>query len=430
LANRQADSLSRIRERGEITVITTRNPHGFYIYRGEARGFEHDLAKAFADYLGVDLKVETFGHEDLIEALNEGRGDFVAAGIAMTPSRKRRVEFSRRYLSIQQRVVLHKDNRAIRRLKDLSAKTIHVRKGTSYEERLHELQQGGIDITVRLHNDTTTEELIKRVAKRKIELTIADSNVALLNRHYYPDVEVGIPIGEPRSLAWAVKRGERTLLSAINEFFERIRRDGTFDQIYKFYYGNTESFDRFDVKKFHERIRSRLPRFERTIRAAAREYGFDWRLIAAVIYQESHFDPEATSQRGVRGLMQLTALTAKEVGVTDRLDPEQSIMGGVKYLKNLYQQYDEAQGLDRMLIALASYNVGPRHVSNAQRIARERGLEPDKWSSLEQTLPLLCYEDYLKINKNGYCRGVEPVRYVNRILLYFDILRRQAVAET
>jgi membrane-bound lytic murein transglycosylase F len=126
--------------------------------------------------------------------------------------------------------------------------------------------------------------------------------------------------------------------------------------------------------------------------------------------------------------MQLTGLTAKEMGVTNRLDPHQSIMGGVKYLKKLYQRYDEAQDLDRMLITLASYNVGPRHVSDAQRIARKKSLAPYKWSSLEKTLPLLCYEKYMKMSKFGYCRGTEPVRYVDRILLYYDILKRQTTS--
>ncbi len=193
------------------------------------------------------------------------------------------------------------------------------------------------------------------------------------------------------------------------------------------YYGKVDVFDRFDLKKFHQRIKTRLPKYETTIKEAATKYDFDWRLIAATIYQESHFNPKARSHRGVRGLMQLTKQTAQEVGVSNRLDPEQSIMGGVRYLKKLYGRYDKIQGFDRMLITLASYNVGPSHVARAQRIALKKGLDPHKWSSLEQTLPLLCYERYIKMSKSGYCRGTEPVRYVNRILTYYDILKRQAI---
>jgi len=337
------------------------------------------------------------------------------------------VDFSDEYLSIQQRVIVHEDNHTIKNLADLNGKIIHARKATSYEERLSELQRKGLDLTVKLHDDVPTEELIRRVADKEIEVTVADSIIAELNRRYYPNIKIGIPIEEPQSLGWAVKKKDKALLSAINTFFDKTKTDGTFDDIYRDYYANVQIFDRFDLKKFHQRINTRLPKYETTIKKAAKQYGFDWRLIAAIIYQESHFDPRARSHRGVRGLMQITKPTAQEMGVTNRLDPEQSVMGGVRYLRKLYQRYDEAQGFDRTLITLASYNVGPRHIASAQRIAREKGLDPHKWSSLEQTLPLLCYEKYIRMSKHGYCRGSEPVRYVNRILTYFDILRRQAV---
>ena len=420
-------SLHRIYKTKKITVITRNNAHCYYTYRDEPMGFEYNLAKAFAYYLGVELTVETFPWADMIKALNKGQGDFIAASTTITPSRKRMVDFSDEYLSIQQRVIVHEDNHTIKNLAALNGKIIHARKATSYEERLFELQRKGLDLTVKLHDDVPTEELIRRVADKEIEVTVADSIIAELSRRYYPNIKIGIPIDEPQSLGWAVRKKDKALLSAINTFFGKIKTDGTFDDIYRDYYANVQIFDRFDLKKFHQRINTRLPKYETIIKKAAKQYGFDWRLIAAIIYQESHFNPRARSHRGVRGLMQITKPTAQEMGVTNRLDPEQSVMGGVRYLRKLYQRYDEAQGFDRTLITLASYNVGPRHIASAQRIAREKGLDPHKWSSLEQTLPLLCYEKYIRMSKHGYCRGSEPVRYVNRILTYFDILRRQAV---
>ncbi len=427
---RLEDRLDRIRRTGQIIVLTREAPRCFYTHGGVAMGFEYELAKAFAEHLGVDLEVKTLRWGDMIQALNQERGDFAAAGIVVDPFRQKLVDFSRGYLSIQPRVVIHKDDPGVRAVEDLSGRTIHVRKRSSHEQRLHELREGGLDITLALHEGVPAEELIRRVAEQEIAMTVADSDLAFLNRRYYPDIEVGIPLEEPQPMAWAVKKGEKRLLHVINTFLDTVKANGTFHRIHKTYYGNSQAFDRFDIKKFHERIRTRLPRYEKTIKRAATAYGFDWRLIAAVIYQESQFDPQARSHRGVRGLMQLTDLTAKEVGVTDRLNPEQSIMGGVKYLRKLYRRYDEAKGFDRMLITLASYNVGHRHIRNAQRIARQEGLKPYQWSSLEKTLPLLCREDYLKTNKFGYCRGREPVHYVNRILLFFDILRRQAIGET
>jgi membrane-bound lytic murein transglycosylase F len=424
------DGLRRIEEKARITLITKNNGHCFYTYGGESMGFEHDLAKAFADHLGVNLRVRTPRAREMVEALNMGEGDFIAANMTVTPSRKEHVDFSDEYLSVQQRVVLHRNNYTVRRLEDLNGKTIHVRKGTPYEERLYELRDQGIDFTLRRHYDTPVEELIRRVATKRIEITIADSNIALLNRRYYPDIRIGCPVEDPQSVAWAVRKGERALLAEINSFFDVIRANGTFQRIYETYYRNVEIFDRFDVKKFHERIRTRLPKYEAIIRRAADKYGFDWRLIAAVVYQESHFDPNARSHRGAKGLMQLTKTTAEEMSVTDRLDPEQSIMGGVKYLNKLYGRYKTAEGSDRLLITLASYNVGPRQISNAQSIAQRKGLNPYEWSSLEEALPLLCRERYVRRGKLGDCRGNEPVRYVNRILLYFDILRKQGVTQT
>ena len=421
------DSLQKIRKSKQITVITRSNAHCYYIYREQPMGFEYDLAKAFADHLGVTLKVKTFPWAHMIKALNEGRGDFIAASKTITASRKELVDFSRGYLTIQQRVIVHENNHTIEDVADLSGKTVHVRRATSYEERLSELRQQGLDLTVKVHDDVPTEELIRQVADKEIEVTVADSNIAQLNLRYYPTVRIGVPIEETQSLGWAVKKGDRSLLKAINGFFKKVKSDGTFDDIYRDYYGNEQVFDRFDLKKFHQRIKTRLPTYQPIIKEAATMHGFDWRLIAAVTYQESHFNPGAKSHRGVRGLMQLTQPTAKEMGVTNRLDPYQSIMGGVKYLKRLYRRYDKAEDPDRTFIALASYNVGPRHILSAQTIAQKRGFDPNKWSSLEQTLPQLCYEDYIMQSKHGYCRGTEPVRYVNRIRTYYDILRRQTL---
>jgi membrane-bound lytic murein transglycosylase F len=425
-AGREKDRLTTIQQTGKITVITRNNGHCYYTYRGKLMGFEYDLAEAFARYLGVELHVKTAPWGNLMEAVDKGKGDFIAASLTITPSRKKKVDFSNSYLSIQQRVIVHKDNHTIKDLADLDGKIIHARKATSYEERLCELQKAGLGLTIKLHDDVPTEELIRQVAEKEIEVTIADSNIALLNRRYYPDIKIGIPIEEPQSLGWAVKKGEKALLTAINDFFATTKADGMFEDIYRSYYSNVEIFDRFDLKKFHQRVTTRLPKYEAIIKRAAKQYGFDWRLIAALAYQESHFRPRARSHRGVRGLMQLTLQTAREMGVTNRLDPEQSIMGGVRYLSKLYQRYDKVQGFDRMLITLASYNVGPRHIESAQRIAQKNGLDPHKWHSLEKTLPLLCYERYIRMGKYGYCRGTEPVRYVNRILTYFDILRSQA----
>ena len=420
--------LEEIKESGKITVITRNNAHCYYTYRDKPMGFEYDLAKAFSDYLGVSLNVVTSHWEKLFDVLNTGGGDFIAASLTITPSREKIVDFSSEYLSIQQQAVIHAGNNEIRKLEDLKGKIIHVRRGTSYEERLNELKGEGLDITIQLHEDTPTEELIRMVAEKEIEVTIADSNVAFLNRRYYPDVKIAFPIEEQQSLAWAIKKREAGLQRAINEFFKKIKDDGTFAKIYNKYYSNVEIFDYVDLKKYHRRLETRLPKYKEIIKSAAEKHGFDWRLIAAMVYQESHFNPRAKSHTGVRGMMQLTLDTAKDMGIKNRLDPKQSITGGVKYLKRLYQRYDDVKDPDRVLIALASYNVGHGHIVDAQNLAKEKNLDPHSWNSLQEVLPLLRYRKYYKKTKNGYCRGTEPVRYVNRIMSYYEILKREAIS--
>lgn len=422
------DSLDRIKESGEITVLTQNNAHCSYTYREKPMGFEYDLAEAFSRYLGVKLKVLTPPWEKLIEELKKGKGDFIAAGMTITPSRRKEVKFSDGYLRIQQKAIIHKNHPLIEKLEDLIGKTIHVRQGTTYAERLAELKDDGLDIHIKLYEDVPTEELIMMVAQREIGVTVADSNIALLNRRYYPDMVISLPIEEPQLLGWAVNKGEKSLQKKINDFFEKIKKDGTFEKIYEKYYANVEIFDYLDLKKYHKRLDTRLPKYEKIIKKAAKKYNFDWRLIAAMIYQESHFDPDATSFTGVEGLMQLTLDTALEMGIKDRNDPEQSIMGGVAYLNMLYKKYDEAMHPDRLLIALASYNVGRGHILDAQGIAKERNLNPNSWAALKDILPLLRYSRHYKKTKYGYCRGTEPVRYVNRILTYYDILKREGIS--
>ncbi|MES0362343.1 MAG: membrane-bound lytic murein transglycosylase MltF [Desulfobacteria bacterium] len=421
-------ALERILESGTITVITRNNAHCYYTYRDQDMGFEYDLAKAFADFLGVELKVKVSESWDrLLPSLDKGDGEFVAASMTIIPSRLKFVDFSKEYLPVKQMVITHKKNTTIKVIKDLEGRAVHVRKETSYEERLRTLKQGGLDIRIKAHRDVLTEELIEAVAEGEVEVTIADSNVALLNRRYYPDIRIAFPIEKPQSLGWAVKRGEKALLNKINEFFEATQEDGTFKGIYNRYFARAETFDHLDIRRFHERIETRLPMYEKAIKQAADLYGFDWRLVAALIYQESQFSPWAKSFSGVRGLMQLTLPTAQEMGVNNRLNPKESIMGGVRYLRQLHDLYDKAPEPDRTLIALAAYNVGKGHVLDARRLASRRSLDPNKWSSLAKTLPLLRQRKYYKNSRFGYCRGREPVFHVQNILTYYDILKREAI---
>ncbi len=421
------DHVDRILEAGCLRLITANNPHCYYIYRDTPMGFEHDLAQAFACSLGVRLDVVVPGWGDIIGALSRDEGDLIGASLTVTAARQEVLDFSEPYLLIRQHVVTHKDDFHIRKVADLNGRDVHVREGTSYHERLLELKALGFDVGIVLHKDVPTDELIRRVARGKIDITVADTNIALLSRRYYPRVRIAFPVSEVQSIAWAVRKGDRALTDRLNAFLAGIRSDGTFGRLYQRYYANVQTFDYFDLRKFHKRIDRHLPVYETIIRREAQKYELDWSLIAAVIYQESHFDPESQSHAGAVGLMQLTERTAAEMGVDDPLDPQQSIRGGVRYLRTMYDRFDDVEESDRVKFALASYNIGYGHVRDAQEIARSEGLDALRWSAVERALPLLRRREYYEHTEYGYARGTEPVRYVQRILLYYDILKRKAV---
>ena len=421
-------TLHKILKTGEITVITRNTPHCYYIYRDEPMGFEYELLNAFAEYLNVRLNLKLADNwGEMISALKNGSCALIAAGMTITSNRKEQVAFSNGYMQIQQHIITHRNGVKIKNLNDLVGKTIHVRTATSYQERLQELQNQGINFAIELHDDLPAEELIQRVAEGEIDLTVADSNVALLNQRHYPAAIMASPINDAEHLGWAVHPQANQLMKKINAFFKTIKENGKFQEIYDEYYGEIGEVDFVDLRKFHRRIKTHLSRYSPFIKVAAKKHGFDWRLIAAQIYQESHFNPWAKSRSGARGLMQLLPSTARSLGVNDIHNPVENINAGVRYLKKLYEHFDSVEGDDRLLIAIAAYNIGQGHIYDARKLAIQKNLDPNLWESLEETLPLLRYQKYYKKSKYGYCRGTEPVRYIKQIMIYYDILKRQGI---
>ncbi len=420
-------TLFRVKKTGTLRMITAVNVNSYDLYQGKPIGFEYEMAKAFADYLHVRLAVVTPGWNRIYQFLEQDRGDFVAAGPGVIQKTTALRTISNSYMTVQQKLIHHKLLYEVPDLGALTGKTIHVRRGTTYQTRLEQIKASGVDISIVLHDNTPTEELIQMVADRKIKYTVADVTIARLNRRYHPDITIGLDISQKRPLGWAVRANDPEFLKTVNTFLADVKTRGVQQKIFKKYYSNVEAFDYYDVKKFHQRIDTRLPDFQALIQRECRKYGFDWRLIAAVIYQESHFNPWATSRTGVRGLMQVTADTAKEMGIRNRLHPEQSLKAGIQYLNKLYQRFDDIHDhYQRLLFALASYNVGYGHVRDAQSLAQKHGWNKNRWATLEKTLPMLTQVRHYRTLPHGYARGWEPVHYVKRILTYYDILRQKA----
>jgi membrane-bound lytic murein transglycosylase F len=419
-------TLQKIKQTGVITVATRNSAHCYYLYRDQPMGFEYELAKAFAEYLGVRLQIKIVDKwSDMVAALSDGSAAFIAASMPITSKRQTQVAFSDGYMEVAQNIITHRKNTGIKEAADLSGKTIDVRKGTVYQQRLVELKKQGINLAIRLHDDLPVEELIQKVADGQIDFTIANSNIISINRRNFPGVVSTGSINDGMQLAWAVYPKSKKLLEQINAFLRMINKSGKFDEIYNKYYGDIDDFDYVDLEAFHRRVKNKLSRYSPFIKAAAKKHGFDWRLIAAQIYQESHLNPWAKSQAGARGLMQILPSTAKDLGIGDLFDPVQNINAGVQHLKDLYDHFDQAHGEDRLLIALAAYNIGQGHINDARNLAKKKGLDPDKWVSLSKTLPLLQYRKYFMNTQYGFCRGTEPIRYIKQILIYYDVLKRQ-----
>jgi membrane-bound lytic murein transglycosylase F len=419
-------SLEKIVKSGTIRLLTDNNATSYYIYRSEPMGFEYELAQKFADYLGVELQIITPGWSELIPSLRKGRGDFIGSGMTITDAREEVIDFSDPYLSVQQRIIHHKRIYGPDDPEDLSGLEIHVRRHTSYHSRLEVLKEQGVDVDIVLYHNTATEELIRMVAEGDIDFTVADSNIALLNRRYFPEIDIGMAIAEEEDLGWAVAQGNKELLEKMNMFFQEMEEKGELAKLYERYYGAVESFDYFDLKMFHERIETRLPKYISTIKEESKKLDFDWRLVAALVYQESHFNPRARSYTGVRGLMQVTLETAREMGIDNRLDPSQSLRAGIQYLHKLYLRFDDITNKEeRLYFAIASYNIGYGHVRDAQKLAKQKGLDPHKWSSMKLVLPDLTKRKYYKKTRYGYARGREAVTYVERIRTYYDILKQK-----
>ncbi len=419
-------ALKRIKKTGILRLITDNAINSYYYYNGQPTGFEYELAIAFADFLNVELDVVVPGWNNMFPCLEQGKGDFIASGLVITREGLEKVNFSIPYMTIRQHIIHHKQNSGAENIEELKSRTIHVNRGTSYHSRLSELKKSGVPLNYILYDNVSTEELIRMVHDKEIKYTVAANTIALMSRRYYPDIRIGISIQEKESLAWAVSKKDPEMLEQVNKFFLYAVETGILKRISDKYFSNIKDPDPLDLKKFHQSIETKLPAYKQLIYKEAMKYGLDWKLIAAIVYQESQFDPDATSLNNVKGLMQVTSVAAEELGIADSLRPSTSIKAGIQYFDKMIKKFDYLENdYDKTLFALASYNVGYGHVIDALQITKDMGLDPTKWQNLKKTLPLLSKSNYYTKARYGYTRGWESVQYVERILTYYDILKQK-----
>jgi len=429
-----ANGIEHTAERDEnvITFVTLNSPSTYFINSDkEYAGLEYDLAKAFAKFLETDKEIQFLvadSIEEVIATIINGKADIAASDLTVTNARKQLINFSIPYHDIQQQVVYNrkvtrKPAKSINGLVD--AQTV-VPASSSFVERLKQYQKEQPELNWESREDTHSEILLEDVAKGSIQYTVADSHLVSVLKNYFPDLRVAFSLGKPEKIAWGFsKTTDPALLVKANAFFSHIQSTGKLRNLIDRYHGNTNRLKPVDIKAFLTRSRSRLPQYKKLFKEAQETTDLDWRLLASLSYQESHWDTYSTSPTKVRGLMMLTEATSDRMGVTDRLDPKQSIPAGAKYLNLMIEKFPaRIPEPDRTYMALASYNVGYAHVEDGRVLAQRLGLNPDSWVDVKKALIKLREPKYYSKAKYGYCRCTQPIIYVESIRSYYNIMTR------
>ncbi len=426
--------LAEIRQRGKLIAITGYNSLSYFIYKGKPMGYDYELLKLFADDLGVDLElVVVHDLDSIFYYLNNGLGDIIAYGLDVTKEGRKKAKFTIPFTEVHQVLVQRKpynfnemkseelEEMLIRDMVDLSNKQVHVRVGSAQFDRMFKVIEetnAEIDI-VPVRGEVTADDLVRMVAEKEIDFTVVDENVALLGSTYYPDIDVNTFVSGPQGIAWAVRKNSPELLHAMNEWILKTRKSLEYNMIYKKYFKSKKQITAWARSDYFSASGGRISEYDDIIRRYARRIGWDWRLLVALIYEESGFDPLSCSWAGAEGLMQLMPFTGLRFGVYDLADPEQNIRAGTAYLHWLDHYWSEIDSTERIKFILASYNAGETHVRDAVRLAEKYHADPCTWKgNVEQYMKLKSRPKYYndEVATGGYCRGEAVVNYVNEVL--------------
>ena len=418
--------LEQVLEIGELRVVSRDSPTSYTIGPKGPTGPEYDLAKAFADELGVELVIDAVESvSEILPKLLSGDAHMAAAGLSITESRREHLHFGHPYKSVNVHLVYKLGDGKPRSIDDVLDRSIEVVASSSHVDLLSSLKTAYPELTWTENADVEFADLLAKVAMDEIDLTVADSPDFNIQRHFYPNLRVALDleIGDPIAWAFPKETGD-SLLARADEFLIQSQRNGLVAKVQDRHFGHTKKFDYVGTRNFIRHYESRLPRYRAMFEQAGAQWGVDWRLLAAIGYQESHWRAQAVSPTGVRGIMMLTEATADYLDIEDRVDPESSIFGGARYfVRQTERVADTVTEPDRTWMALAAYNVGFNHLKSARMIVEWQGGNPDSWIDLRKVLPLLAQRKWYSRLPTGYARGWEPVLYVNNIRAYYNILK-------
>ena len=418
--------LDQVLDTGELRVVTRNSPTSYTISPDGPTGPEYDLVQAFADELGVALVIQSVESvSEILPLLLSGDAHMAAAGLSVTESRREFLHFGHPYESVDVHLIYKLGTGRPRSIDDALDRSLEVVASSSHVDLLESIQESYPELTWTENADVEFADLLTKVAMGEVDLTVADSPDFNIQRHFYPDLRVAIDLQIDDKIAWAFPKGSGdSLLAAADEFLIKSDREGLLARVHDRYYGHTKKYDYVGTRNFIRHYESRLPRYRAWFEQAGADWDVDWRLLAAIGYQESHWRSQAVSPTGVRGLMMLTEATADYLGIDDRTDPKMSIMGGAQYYARQTERVADTVGEpDRTWMALAAYNVGFNHIKDARMIVEWQGGDPDNWIDISGALPLLAQRKWYSQVPYGYARGWEPVLYVNNIRAYYNILR-------
>jgi membrane-bound lytic murein transglycosylase F len=423
--SRMPGTLEQIRALGAVKVVTRNSPLAYYEGAAGPEGPEYELARGFADKLGVRLELSVARTAAAaLDAVARNRAHVAAAGLIVAAGQPARVRFGPVFQRIDQHVIYRLQDPLPRTAADLVGRRVVVQRNSTHAASLASLARQWPALKWTEVPEGDALELLDRVARGDADVTVADTTEFSLGRHFHPDLRPAFKLAESEAVAWALSPHGDDLLPEVEAYFGEIGESGRLADVLERNRLALVRFERVDAANFVAGVRERLPRYQAWFREAADDTGIDWRLLAAIGYQESRWDETAVSPTGVQGVMMLTAETAVRVGVADRGDPRESIRGGARYFrlveKTIPKRIPEP---DRTWLTLAAYNVGYGHLEDARVLTQRRGQDPDHWPDVRDNLPLLAQERYFATLKRGYARGWEPVGFVRNVQTYAELLR-------
>jgi membrane-bound lytic murein transglycosylase F len=417
--------IDQIKTLGELRVVTRESPLAFYRNVDDLpEGPEYDLASRFADELGVKLVITPVrSYAEIYGALASGRAHLAAAALKVPAKPIAGVEFGPIYQRVREHLVYRRGALRPGSLAQIGSGDLEIAAGSSHAKTLRAARDSLPNLAWIENASTDSQTLLDGVADGSIDYTIADSTEFAIAHDAHPDLRIAFDFPGSQSLAWAASARDLDFLREVGSYFSRLKSDGELAAVVKRYYGRSEDMEFASARGFMRHLQSRLPLYKKWFEEAAEQSSQDWRLLAAIGYQESKWNPRASSSAGAKGLMQLTVDTATAAKVADPADPRQSIFGGARYFGQVYAMIpSHVPEPDRTWFALAAYNIGYGHLEDARVLAQRAGRDPDSWEDVRRFLPLLEQEVWYTQTENGYARGWEPVRYVDNVRDYRDML--------